>query len=281
MYKTLGFKWILEVFCPASTIATADRDEARNPQRFIHVTVMPNCTKKLQASNNNNKKMKIIIVIIFVIWTSVCYAQLEGEWIYSHNYGFSNGYYNLAQKKYKKPSILYTTSDSIWWTNLKGGNHVEQKKCKLIIHGDSLILKNDFFESKYWFNKNEDTLKLISAGENHIYTVFVRTIDSESKKQKNEMSSILIGKKILFDLSEVFPSEIEKPMIDTIFFYKDKFTVNTKDSENWLFFETNKNAYLLLNRYIFQIVCIDEKKIILRNYHGTNNNLLQLEYINN
>lgn len=39
MYKTLGFKWLLEVFCPASAFATADRDEARNPQRFIHVTV--------------------------------------------------------------------------------------------------------------------------------------------------------------------------------------------------------------------------------------------------
>ncbi len=39
MYKTLGFKWLNEVFCPASAFATADRDEARNPQRFIHVTV--------------------------------------------------------------------------------------------------------------------------------------------------------------------------------------------------------------------------------------------------
>jgi hypothetical protein len=39
MYKTLGFKWLLEVYCPASAFATADRDEARNPQRFIHVTV--------------------------------------------------------------------------------------------------------------------------------------------------------------------------------------------------------------------------------------------------
>ncbi len=40
MYKTLGFKLLLEVFCPASAFATADSDEARNPQRFIHVTVV-------------------------------------------------------------------------------------------------------------------------------------------------------------------------------------------------------------------------------------------------
>jgi hypothetical protein len=39
MYKTLGAKWLFEVFCPASAFATADRDEARNPQRFIHVSV--------------------------------------------------------------------------------------------------------------------------------------------------------------------------------------------------------------------------------------------------
>ena len=39
MYKTLGFKWLCEAFCPAFAFATADSDEARNPQRFIHVTV--------------------------------------------------------------------------------------------------------------------------------------------------------------------------------------------------------------------------------------------------
>ena len=40
MYKTLGFRWLLEVFYPAFAFATADRDEARNPQHFIHVSVM-------------------------------------------------------------------------------------------------------------------------------------------------------------------------------------------------------------------------------------------------
>ena len=42
MYKTLGLRWLCEVFCPASAFATADRYEARNPQRFIHVTVANN-----------------------------------------------------------------------------------------------------------------------------------------------------------------------------------------------------------------------------------------------
>ena len=45
MYKTLGVKWLFEVFCPASAFTTADRDEARNPQRFIHVTVGNKCKK--------------------------------------------------------------------------------------------------------------------------------------------------------------------------------------------------------------------------------------------
>jgi len=39
MYKTLGFRWLIEISCPASALVSADRDEARNPQRFIHVTV--------------------------------------------------------------------------------------------------------------------------------------------------------------------------------------------------------------------------------------------------
>ncbi len=43
MYKTLGFKWLLGAFCPASTFVTADRDVARNPQRFIPPTVAVHC----------------------------------------------------------------------------------------------------------------------------------------------------------------------------------------------------------------------------------------------
>ena len=46
MYKTLRFKWLIEVFCPASAFVSADSDEARNPQRFIHVTVMPHYKNK-------------------------------------------------------------------------------------------------------------------------------------------------------------------------------------------------------------------------------------------
>ena len=45
MYKTLGFRWLFEVFCPASAFVTADSDEARNPQRFIHVSVTGNAKK--------------------------------------------------------------------------------------------------------------------------------------------------------------------------------------------------------------------------------------------
>lgn len=47
MYKTLWFKWLLEVFRPASAFVSADRDEARNPQRFIHVTVI--CQAKTKS----------------------------------------------------------------------------------------------------------------------------------------------------------------------------------------------------------------------------------------
>ena len=45
MYKTLRFKWLIEVFCPASAFVSADRDDARNPQRFIHVSVGNNPKK--------------------------------------------------------------------------------------------------------------------------------------------------------------------------------------------------------------------------------------------
>jgi len=35
MYKTMVFKYIIETFYPVSAFVSADRNEARNPQRFI------------------------------------------------------------------------------------------------------------------------------------------------------------------------------------------------------------------------------------------------------
>jgi hypothetical protein len=40
VYKTLGFKLLSQAHCPASAFVSADKYEARNPQRFIHATVM-------------------------------------------------------------------------------------------------------------------------------------------------------------------------------------------------------------------------------------------------
>lgn len=48
MYKTLGFWWLLDVSCPASAFVTADSDEARNPQRFIHVSVASNAVGQIR-----------------------------------------------------------------------------------------------------------------------------------------------------------------------------------------------------------------------------------------
>ena len=31
VYKTLGFRWLFQVFCPASAFVSADRNEARSP----------------------------------------------------------------------------------------------------------------------------------------------------------------------------------------------------------------------------------------------------------
>lgn len=57
MYKTLGFMWLHEVFCPASAFATADRDGARNPQHFIHVSVGIHCKKTLQIDRLWQKQL--------------------------------------------------------------------------------------------------------------------------------------------------------------------------------------------------------------------------------
>jgi len=58
MYKTLGFRRLYHVFCPASAFATADRDEARNSQRFIHVTVSIQWKKTPQQTETVTKTDK-------------------------------------------------------------------------------------------------------------------------------------------------------------------------------------------------------------------------------
>ena len=57
MYKTLGFKWLNQAFCPALAFMSADRNEARNPQRFIHATVVSHykkTTHQLKLTENMN-----------------------------------------------------------------------------------------------------------------------------------------------------------------------------------------------------------------------------------
>ena len=48
VYKTLGFKWLNQAYCPASAFVSADSYEARNPQRFIHATVSIQWIKQQQ-----------------------------------------------------------------------------------------------------------------------------------------------------------------------------------------------------------------------------------------
>ncbi len=38
VYKTLGLRWLNQTLCHASEFVSADRNEARNSQRFIHAT---------------------------------------------------------------------------------------------------------------------------------------------------------------------------------------------------------------------------------------------------
>jgi len=223
---------------------------------------------------------KIIIGFLFVLWTTNCYSQFNGDWIFSHYYSYNDGY-NLSQKKYKKPTILTFSKDSVIWTILKGGNSVEQKKYLFDIQINNLSLKNEFSEMTYWLNKNEDTLEVILTNMNRIKMIFTKTIDKEILMSKKEVESRLVSKTVLFDYSAVFPNDIKEPMIDTLLFKENEFTVNSKDSEDWLIFSSDKNMYLLLNRYLFQIDSIDEEKVVLRNYHSLNNNLIQLDYINN
>jgi len=50
----LGVKWLNQAFCPAQTLVLADRNVARNPQRFIHANHYESAKKRTK----NDKKLK-------------------------------------------------------------------------------------------------------------------------------------------------------------------------------------------------------------------------------
>ena len=55
MYKILGFKWLCEVFCPASAFATADSDASRNPQRILRIKQVFDSIFMLRICINQHK----------------------------------------------------------------------------------------------------------------------------------------------------------------------------------------------------------------------------------
>ena len=61
--KHWGLSGYLKLFCPASAFATADSEVARNPQRFIHVTVR----RKLCLTNTD--EFNIFVRINNGLWT--------------------------------------------------------------------------------------------------------------------------------------------------------------------------------------------------------------------
>jgi hypothetical protein len=88
MYKTLGFRWLCEVFCPASAFATADREEARNPQRFIHVSVVQHIRETYYKINYNMKTSfakSIIIFCVFYFSTLKTFSQDTLTYIQTQN----------------------------------------------------------------------------------------------------------------------------------------------------------------------------------------------------
>ena len=61
----MGFKWLNQALCLASAFVSVDRDDARNPQRFIPASVVANA--KTQTVNNNNQNlndMKMINLLL-------------------------------------------------------------------------------------------------------------------------------------------------------------------------------------------------------------------------
>jgi hypothetical protein len=56
VYKTLGFKWLNQAFCPALAFVSADRDEARNPQRILRLIQIFGQHFMLQICVNQHKE---------------------------------------------------------------------------------------------------------------------------------------------------------------------------------------------------------------------------------
>jgi len=59
MYKTLGYKCLFETFSPKTAFVPENSDEDRNPQHFIHMTIVDNFNVVLNMKRQSLKNLKI------------------------------------------------------------------------------------------------------------------------------------------------------------------------------------------------------------------------------
>ena len=57
MYKTLGFRWLFEIFCHETDFVTADRDEARNPLLAILSNIWFHAKQTVYTNINLKKRL--------------------------------------------------------------------------------------------------------------------------------------------------------------------------------------------------------------------------------
>jgi hypothetical protein len=177
MYKTLGFKWLLEVLCPASAFVSADSDEARNPQRFIHVTVS-NKHKKYHLKFN---KMKTIVLLLCMIFSLTCFSQ-EKELPQNESGKYElKEIVNLAGKvdKLYNASLIAMTDlfkdseEVIEYKNIEEGVIIGKFVIKTIHSG--MGPKNHYFKFKIRldFKENKYKIQINNVGHKAIWTATV------------------------------------------------------------------------------------------------------------
>ncbi len=134
----MGFRWLIQCFCPTSVFLSGNRNEARNPQHFIHAAV-----------SGHAKKMKYLEVSQIVYTFGVYSTFMKTLSLKLEDQIFSDT--ELVISKVKKTRNRYINEAVDYYNRFNNRNIIAQKLAKesKLVEADSMSILAEFERISY------------------------------------------------------------------------------------------------------------------------------------
>jgi hypothetical protein len=243
MYKTLGFKWFCQVLCPASAFATADRDEARNPQHFIHVSVMLNFNTKIQTT----EMIKALLLVLLGLTFHACHERIEPD-LRKEVFDF------ILKDRIKLNSTIHIIRDSNDSIRIFNLTLIEDSYNELVMDSTKNRIRifsynTPSYSHSFFGNSKDSILKRIQRLESRPWDTTSLNIDIKIDSPNNEYGDTIKNKTALWIQNNLVDKsflQISEPLfningevlvatkISTNDYVIDKYYILKRNGDNWV-----------------------------------------------